>query len=84
MTSQDGMSQLFRAITNLSQAMHVMVDQQQEYELLAIQHDERIRASGQEIGAIRTRMQENTVRIRELISVAKQMQAEIARLDSAS
>ncbi|MDE2884477.1 MAG: hypothetical protein OXO53_05175 [Chloroflexota bacterium] len=78
------MSQLFRAITNLSQAMHVMVDQQQEYELLAIQHDERIRASGQEIGAIRTRMQENTVRIRELISVAKQMQAEIARLDSAS
>ena len=84
MASQERMAQLSRAVSNLSQAMNIMVDQQQEHDLLAIQHDERIRTSEQEIIAIRTRIRENSTRSRELIGVANQMQTEITRLDSAS
>ncbi len=84
MTSQDRMAQLSIAVSNLSQAMDLMVEHQQEYDQMAIQHEERIRASEQAIAAIRSRMRENTARIRELIAAANQMQAETARLDSAS
>ena len=84
MTSQDRMAQLSRAVSNLSQAMDLMVEHQQEYDQMAIQHEERIRASEQAIAAIRIRMRENTARIRELIAATNQIQAEIARLDSAS
>ncbi len=84
MTSQERMAQLSRAVSNLAEAMNLMVDHQQEYDLLAAQHDERIRASEQEIVAIRTRMRENTDRIRELVGAVNQIEAEIARLDSAS
>lgn len=84
MTSQDGMANLSKAIVNLSQAMDLMVEHQEEYDRMAIEHEERIRTSEQEIAAIRTRMRENSARIRELIAAANQMQAEIARLDSAS
>ncbi len=84
MTSQEGMANLSRAVVNLSQAMDVMLQHQNEYDALALQHDERIRASEQEIAAIRVRMRENTTRIRELIATANQMQAEVTRLDSAS
>ena len=84
MTSQDGMANLSKAIVNLSQAMDLMVEHQEEYDRMAIEHEERIRTSEQEIAAIRARMRENSARIRELIAAANQMQAEIARLDSAS
>ena len=84
MTSQEGMANLSRAVVNLSQAMDLMLQHQEEYDALALQHDERIRASEQEIAAIRARMRENTTRIRELIGAVNQMQAEITRLDSAS
>ena len=90
MTSQERMAQLSMAVVNLSQAMELMLEHQNEHDALALQHETRIRAneefiraSEQEIAAIRTRMRENTTRIQELIAVANQMQAEITRLDSA-
>ena len=84
MTSQEGMANLSRAVSNLSQAMDLMVEHQQEYDALALLHDEKIRTIDEEIRNIRLRMGENTARIRELIAAANRMQAEIARLDSAS
>lgn len=84
MTSQEGMANLSRAVSNLSQAMDLMVEHQQEYDALALLHDEKIRTIDEEIRGIRLRLGENTGRIRELIGVANEMQAEIARLDSAS
>lgn len=84
MTSQDRMAQLSRAVSNLSQAMDLMVEHQQEYDALALLHDEKIRTIDEEIRGIRLRLGENTGRIRELIGVANEMQAEIARLDSSS
>ncbi len=91
MTSENRMAQLSIAVSNLTQAMHMMVDQQHDYDSLALQHEaqiraseERIRANEEEIRAIRVRLTDNTTRIQELIGVANQMQAEIARLDSAS
>ena len=91
MTSQERMAQLTRAIGHLSEAMNVMIDQQAQRDLLDLQHEERIRASEERIRAseeqlraIHADLAEKTVRIRELIGVANQIQAEIARLDSAS
>ena len=84
MTSQEGMANLSRAVSNLSQAMDLMVEHQQEYDALALLHDEKIRTIDEEIRGIRLRLGENTTRIRELIAAANQMQAEITRLDSAS
>ncbi len=84
MTSQEGMANLSRAVSNLSQAMDLMVEHQQEYDALALLHDEKIRTIDEEIRGIRLRLGENTGRIRELIGVANEMQAEIARLDSSS
>ena len=84
MTSQEGMANLSRAVSNLSQAMDLMVEHQQEYDALALLHDEKIRTIDEEIRGLRLRLGENTTRIRELITAANQMQAEITRLDSAS
>lgn len=84
MTSQEGMANLSRAVSNLSQAMNMMIDQQAQRDLLALEHEERIRASEEQIRAIHADLDEKTVRIRELIGVANQIQTEIARLDSAS
>ena len=85
------MAQLSRAIGHLSQAMNMMIDQQAQRDLQAMQHEERIRASEERIRAseeqlraIHADLRQKTVRIRELIAVANQVQAEIARLDSAS
>jgi len=78
--------------------MNMMVDQQEQRDLQAFQHEERIRtseeriraseerirASEEQLRAIHADLAEKTVRIRELIGVANQIQAEIARLDSAS
>ena len=85
------MAQLSRAIGHLSQAMNMMIDQQAQRDLQAMQHEERIRASEERIRAseeqlraIHAGLRQKTVRIRELIAVANQVQTEIARLDSAS
>lgn len=84
MTSQDGMARLARAVSNLSQAMNMMVDQQEQLDLQAARHEERIRASEEELRVIHIDLREKATRIRELISAVNQIEAEITRLDSAS
>lgn len=84
MTSQDGMARLARAVSNLTQAMNLMVDQQEQLDLQAARHEERIRASEEELRAIRIDLREKAARIRELVGAVNQIEAEIARLDSAS
>ena len=62
----------------------MMIDQQAQRDLQAMQHEERIRASEEQLRAIHAGLRQKTVRSRELIAVANQVQTEIARLDSAS
>ena len=68
------MANLSKAIGHLSQAMNMMIDQQAQRGLQAMQHEERIRASEEQLRAIHADLREKTVRIRELIAFADQVQ----------
>ena len=70
MSSPDRMEMLARAVGNLVQAMRLMDAEQQS-------HDERIRE-------LEAQGRQNRARIREIIGLLTDMQADIARLDAAS